>query len=208
MRETILVAARRIMAEDGIDALSMRAIARAIGYSPAALYEYFSAKEDVLNAIYFEGARGLSGQMVNAMEALPPDVETSDAMRALGLAYRDFALEHPDLYRLVFGKAGQGTSQSDDGKVDDTHGGFNLLVEVAARAVDRGEFVALPPPVIAAAAWSVVHGFVSLELSGHLSGGDAPTIPPSSPEEGRARRDDMFDVALRMTLYGFMNQGD
>src|SRR5262245_52695197 len=63
MRGAILAEARRLLTEQGAEAVSMRAIARAIGYTPGALYEYFPAKEDVFHALYFEGTDGLAGRM-------------------------------------------------------------------------------------------------------------------------------------------------
>ena len=68
MRAAILDEARRLLTEEGASALSMRAIARALGYSPAALYEYFPGKEDIFNALYFEGAGGLAGRIVAVRE--------------------------------------------------------------------------------------------------------------------------------------------
>ncbi len=207
MRATILDAARRIVVDEGIDALSMRAVARAIGYSPAALYEYFPAKEDVLAALYFEGAGGLNGRMRDTMATLPPDVSTAAALMALGRAYRAYAHQQPALYRLVLG--GGHTvppveSGSAEGKPPEQ--GFEVLVEVAARGVERGELLPLPPPVIAVACWAAVHGFVSLELAELLTGGDQPGHPPPSEEEGRARREAMFDAALQMCLFGLMKR--
>jgi len=72
MRGNILDEARRLLTEEGAGGLSMRAIARALGYSPAALYEYFPAKEDIFAALYFEGSGGLAGRMRAVAEALPP----------------------------------------------------------------------------------------------------------------------------------------
>ena len=105
MREQILDAARRIVREEGIESLSMRAVARAIGYSPAALYEYFPAKEDVIDALYFEGAEGLDGRMRDAMAALPPEASATATFTYLGRAYRAYAHDQPELYRLVLGTA-------------------------------------------------------------------------------------------------------
>src|SRR5687768_17769497 len=73
MRAAILDEARRLLTEEGPAALSMRAIARALGYSPAALYEYFPSKEDIFAALYFEGAGGLAGEMLAVRDAVPAD---------------------------------------------------------------------------------------------------------------------------------------
>ena len=201
MREQILDAARRIVQEEGVDALSMRAVARAIGYSPAALYEYFPAKEDVFDALYFEGSEGLNGRMRDAMAALPPDASSTETFAHLGRAYRAYALDQPELYRLALGATAKTAPGPPPGKEAE---GFNVIVEAARRAVERGDFAPLPPPVIAIASWSAVHGFVSLELAGILTGGPGPGAPPPSAAEGRAARDAMFEALIRVTLFGYM----
>ena len=206
MRDAILTAARRIVTEEGIDALSMRAVARAIGYSPAALYEYFPAKEHIYEALYFEGADGLNGRMLSTMAALPPEMPTREVLAALGRAYRAYAHEQPELYRLVFQRTTGDPHPPHDPDGERALEGFGVLVGVAQRAVERGEFVPLPPPVIACAAWASVHGFVMLELNGFVMGGPGPGLPPPSEEEGRARRDAMFEATVQMCLFGFMQR--
>ena len=205
MREQILGAARRIVQEQGIEALTMRAVAAAIGYSAAALYEYFPAKEGIYDALYFEGAEGLSGRLRDVMAALPPEAATTETFARLGRAYRAYAHERPELYRLVLGTAPKVRPGPPPGQEAD---GFNVLVEAARRAVERGDFAPLPPPVIAAAAWAAVHGFVSLELAGLITGGPGPGAAPPSADAGRAARDAMFGALIRMTLFGFMVRPD
>ena len=206
MRAAILRAARELLLQEGADALSMRAVARAIGYSPAALYEYFPAKEDVLIALYFEGTEGLSGRMLAALAALPPDAAAPEVFTALGHAYRAYAHAQPALYRLVFGRSYGPPPPAEEAGEEPPETGFALLVRVAARATERGEFAPLPPPAVAVAAWAAVHGFVALELSGHLTGGPGPGAPPDSEEAGRAARDALFAATLHMTLYGFVTR--
>jgi AcrR family transcriptional regulator len=182
MREAILDAARRLVADKGVGNLSMRAIAADLGYSPAALYEYFPSKEEVCRALYFEGAEGLAGLMGRTLAELPAAATPVEAMKALGRGYRAYARRHPELFRLVFssGVVGFTPDETDLGK---TKEGFGLLVETARRGVEGGAFVPLPPEAIATSCWSGVHGFVMLELSGML-GGDLPDCGPEGlPQE-------------------------
>ena len=96
MRAAILDEARRLLTEDGASALSMRAIARALGYSPAALYEYFPSKEDIFAALYFEGAGGLAGRLVAVRKSMPADSSVRATLHEMGRAYRDYAHEQPE----------------------------------------------------------------------------------------------------------------
>lgn len=200
MREAILVAARRILADEGADALSMRAVARAIGYSPAALYEYFTAKEDLEAALYFEGADGLEGRMRTTVTSLPPTATAAEALTALGHAYRAFAREQPELFRLIFFRRGSYVPPSKAGE-NGSGGGFGSLLAVVTRGIESGEFVPVPPPVLALTAWSAVHGFVVLELSGYLAGGGPPD--ETLHEAGEPPRlDEMFAASLDLAVAG------
>lgn len=208
MRTAILAAAADIFEAEGIDGLTIRAVAQAVGYSPGALYEYFDSKEAILIALYFGGTDGLGAHCERAVAALPPEATALDGMMALGHAYRTYALAHPDLYRLVFGgfkTPPQAPPVGCEGDEDET-GGFGTLAEVAARGVTAGELADLPPAVIAVTAWAAVHGFVSLEVTGHITGGDGPGGPPPSPEAGRQTRDYLFDALLRMTMFGLVKE--
>ena len=206
MRTAILAEARRLVDTAGLDALTIRAIARALGYSPGALYEYFDSKEAIVEALYFEGTDGLGGHMERTLAALPADVSVIDAIMALGRGYRTYALRNAELYRLIFGALCAPPTRHEISETDKSAGGFGTLLRTTQRGVEDGTFAPLPPPVIAVAAWAAVHGFVSLELSGHVDGGDGPGAPPPSPEEGRQRRDQLFDALIRMTLFGLVRR--
>ncbi len=207
MRTAILSAAAAIFEAEGIDGLTIRAVAQAVGYSPGAMYEYFDSKEAILTDLYFGGTDGLGGFCDRAVAALSPDATATEGIVALGHAYRTYALDHPDLYRLVFGGFKTPPETRPTGCDDeDESGGFDTLAGIAARGVATGELKNLPVEVIAIAAWAAVHGFVSLEVTGHITGGDGPGVPPASPEAGRQTRDALFEAHLRMTLYGLVKE--
>src|SRR5215211_8505822 len=102
MRDEILAAARQIVKESGVKALTMRALGRAVGVTAPTLYDYFPAKEAVLDALHVEGANRLRTELLTAVANTMPGRER---LRAFGEAYRRFAVENPDLYLLIFGRA-------------------------------------------------------------------------------------------------------
>jgi AcrR family transcriptional regulator len=172
MRDLILDAARKIVVESGVSSLSMRAVARAIGYSPAALYEYFPSKAILSQALFFEGAEGLSGKIRSTLESLEPGTHPGLAVRQLGIAYREFALDNRELYLLVFTNPVTGFEPDEQDRQAAT-GGYDLLVEAMHRGVASGDLPAVDPNIAALAAWSVVHGFVMLEMLGYIDGAPA-----------------------------------
>jgi len=205
MRAAILDTARGIVTESGIDGLTIRGVATALNYSPGAIYEYFESKEDILTWLYFQGASGLGGQMEQAVTDLPPGTSAVDGMMALARAYRAHALANRELYQLVFGGM---TCIPDPPAVEHPEmetGGFGTLVRLAQQGIDEGSLVALPVSLIAHAAWSAVHGFVSLELQGHITGAEAPGMTIDSPEWASQHRDAFFETVIRMMLVGLVS---
>jgi AcrR family transcriptional regulator len=177
MRETILAAARKILVHEGVSALSMRAVARDIGYSPASLYEYFPSKAALCQALFFEGATGLSGRIGASIAALPNGAPTDRVAATMGIAYRDFALENRELYLLVFSNPVAGfVPDADDRR--EASGGYEYLVDAMRKGVERGELRAMDADIAALAAWSVVHGFVMLEILGYVGDGTRESSDP------------------------------
>jgi AcrR family transcriptional regulator len=202
MRDSILAEASKIVAEQGVEALSIRAIARNLGYSPGALYEYFRDKDAIIHGLYFKGADGLGMVLERAVAELPPDTSALDTMRVLARAYRQHALANPELFRL-----GMSTVMcADDYEVDAedraSQGGYPMLLDVVERGLAEGEMIDLPAPLLAASAWSMAHGFVSLELTNHIAGGDGPGQFAGSPEESLQRRTAAFEAAIEVFLFG------
>ncbi|MCB0147914.1 MAG: TetR/AcrR family transcriptional regulator, partial [Caldilineaceae bacterium] len=71
-KQAILDAARAIIVEDGLPALSMRTLADRIDYSPAGLYEYFGGKEEIVAAVCDEGQHYLFEAMDQVDKSLAP----------------------------------------------------------------------------------------------------------------------------------------
>lgn len=206
MVAAIVDAAEDIIIRDGVEALTIRAVANALGYSPGALYEYFDSKEAILGSLYFEGTGGLDTCCVDCANDLAGRANAIDTMIALGQTYRNHALENPEMYRLVFG--GIKTPPTPNGATvpEDTRSSFGLIIDVVRRGIGEGSITDMPPDEIAYAIWSAVHGFVSLEISDRITGGEGPGTPAESDEEGMRQRDRLFNSMLRQLLYGFANK--
>jgi AcrR family transcriptional regulator len=169
MRQMIREAARRIVNEQGIAALSMRAVAAEIGYSAAALYEYFPSKDRLCDSLFFEGAEGLAGRMRDAIEQQPPGSSALERLAAAGAAYRAAALEQPDLYRLIFSNPIP-SDAPESGRGPQGDSAFSFLVDLFRQGIAAGEIAEGDPEVAALHAWASVHGFVTLEILGLLPG--------------------------------------
>lgn len=206
-RQAILDAGRAMVEAEGIDGFSLRGVARAVGYSPAAIYEYFGSKEDLIGCLYFEGRGGLTDRMVAVLESMPDGQPAIETLRGFGHAYRQAAQEHPELYRLIFGRGKTPDHSSMHGSANDvppSHA-FGLLIDLVAKGIQDGEFLEAPAPVVAMAAWTAIHGFVTLELSGALS---EASPPGKSLVEGAAppSTDDLFEGMLYVLAHGTLRR--
>jgi AcrR family transcriptional regulator len=93
LRRRLLDAAAQQVDRDGPERTSLREIARTAGTSTSAVYALFGGKEDLLAAVVADAFASFAAAQA---EAAP------GGLRALGEAYRAWALEHPALYRLMF----------------------------------------------------------------------------------------------------------
>lgn len=203
MITAIVETSAEIVARDGADALTMRGVAGALGYSPGALYEYFDSKEAILAALYFHGQGGLDAYCARIVRDLPETADPVDMIREIGRAYRTYALDHAEMYRMAFWELKSPETAAEMTAPDDESGSFGLTVETVASGIRAGLIIDQPPLDIAFALWAAVHGFVMLEISGHLTGGDSVGMPYGSPAESRQRRDAMFESMQHILLAGF-----
>ncbi|MGC4105080.1 MAG: TetR/AcrR family transcriptional regulator [Thermomicrobiales bacterium] len=211
MRIAILDTARSIVDEHGADKLTIRGIAQRLGYSAGAIYDYIPSKDHILQALYFLGTDGLGQQMEKAVAGMPDGTSTIDAILTLAHTYRAYAHAHVDLYWLAFsGLKERPTEDAMGDMMEEAQGvGFGPLMEIIVEGIGNGTLIdTVYPMAIAIATWSAVHGFVSLELSGHMK----PDVlfsqePVACPDrDGVQMHDDMFDVLIRMVLYGFVRR--
>ncbi|HET8655330.1 MAG TPA: TetR/AcrR family transcriptional regulator [Longimicrobiaceae bacterium] len=176
LRTRIVEAARDIVSEEGLDALSMRAIAERVEYSPATLYLYFKDKEELLREVVREGFRRLGAYMRREVEAAGAGANPAEQHRAVGWAYVYFALDHTAYFRVMFELpsvtrvTGPGDCCAREGASLADAGSWSYTVDTVQRAIDAGLLRASGAERGAAIAWALVHGLVSLYLGGHLAG--------------------------------------
>jgi AcrR family transcriptional regulator len=145
LRQAVLHAAGEVLEKEGLEALSVRELARRAGVSHNAPYRHFPDRASLHAALAAEGFEMLA----RALRSRP--------RREMGEAYVGFALAHPERFRLMFG--GLAGLEPRDRRT------YEALLESFA---DLGE----DAPYAAAAAWGLMHGLAHLLLHGHLAGED------------------------------------
>lgn len=99
LREELLERAAEVIAEDGVEALSLRALARDLGVSHAAPRRHFDDRCALLVELAREGFRRSIDAMKRSAERAGTDPIAR--YRALGRAYVQFALDHPSYFRAI-----------------------------------------------------------------------------------------------------------
>lgn len=157
LRRALIDAAQRILEAEGPTALSLRAVAREAGVSPAAPYHHFKDKGELLDAVANEGWRLLNEAMKAAREKAG---SPRAAMTALGVAYVCFAHEHPALYRVMY-KRSRDKEALPEHLHDDDDSAYcrtrDTLIEAGA---DPNDAIGLELATIAA--WCAAHGLAEL----------------------------------------------
>jgi AcrR family transcriptional regulator len=168
LRTLILDAARSLFVERGIEAVSMREIAKQINYSATTLYHHFTDKEALLQAVCDEDFLALASGMREIMQI--PDLIAR--IQALSSGYAQFALQHPNHYRLMFmtprTPCNLDITQIQQGNTEqDAYAQLKLVVQEAFdAALFRAELT--DAELIAQTLWAGIHGACSLEIAlGH-----------------------------------------
>ncbi len=160
LRDEIIAAAERLLIERGSqDAVSIRAIADAVGVTPPSIYMHFADKDELFVAVCdarFEQLARLS------TESAAGATSAVDELRRRGEAYIRFGLENPEQYRVLFLGA-EATSVS----VEEIAKWACLadLIDAVRRAIDDGAIAAEDPFIVALGLWAAVHGLVSLLIT-------------------------------------------
>ena len=97
--QSILDAARAIMREEGVAALSMQGLARRMDMRAPSLYNYFSSKAEIYDTLFRLGFTMFDARI---KELTQTSTDLHDELRIYIEGYMSFALENPDLYQLCF----------------------------------------------------------------------------------------------------------
>ena len=169
MMASILEAARGIMREEGVAALSMQELARQMEMRAPSLYNYFTGKMDIYDALFRLGFKLFSEHMAQATQAAQ---SWEEEIRLSMEAYMTFALQNPELYQLCFERPVPGFVPSEES----LQVSFGALQQAYARVANLyNSFEAgLPPEQTVDLVIAMMHGLTALHLANepHLPVGE------------------------------------
>lgn len=194
VREIKQLALRQIE-QQGVDELSLRAISREMRVSSAALYRYFTSREDLLTGLIGDAFLDINQAMVAGRDSTAAE-QPVKRMLAICRSYRAWAKTHPAQYRLIYGSPIQGYAPDWSALLDPARQALEIILgmieqdaqagaiqplekvihltpdlrsQMAAIVTARGYTVSPESLYVAIRGWTTLHGLVSLEIFGHLS---------------------------------------
>lgn len=102
LSEKIIAAAWKQISIEGAPALSLRSIARSLSITAPAIYNYFPDRDGLVTVLIADAYMSLGDSQQQALHNIP-EANHADRLKALGLAYRDWAVKFPERYQLIFG---------------------------------------------------------------------------------------------------------
>jgi AcrR family transcriptional regulator len=192
LRETIRETAWRQLAESGTSSLSLRAIARELGITAPAIYNYYPDRDALVTSLIIEAYSSFGDCQLQARDGYKPE-QVVERFCAIGRAYREWALSYPQRYQLIFGWPIPGYHPPLPEILPSSARSLSALVSVVddLRAADRLRTESFPlinfdreeqfsfwkaclggyhilSLSVSMLVWSRVHGLVSLEIAGSL----------------------------------------
>lgn len=173
LRRALLDAAMQLVESEGIAGLTLRGVARQAGVSHAAPYHHFQDKSALVTALVIECFERFDAALHTAFTTTPGTA--LERYMAVGHAYVRFALDHPQLFRVMCrpelrefkvmllppGKAFQSLAPDDIPA-------FKVLMDSIRLCQTEGTMAPGDPLPLALASWAMVHGLVMLLLDGGL----------------------------------------
>lgn len=158
VREVILAAAREALLRAGHQALSMRDLARTIGYSPGTIYLHFQDKQELLYCVVEESFAKLQA----ALQQIPGRAGGVRLLKKKLRVYVDFGLRYPHHYHFAFMMRPAVDSSS---RRFVPHPAFDELRGAVRDCVERKQFRRVDVETTSQALWAVVHGITSLMIT-------------------------------------------
>ncbi|SDK49617.1 transcriptional regulator, TetR family [Methylophilus rhizosphaerae] len=165
LRTGIIDAARELFIHNGVEAVTMRAVANKIGYSATSIYLYFNDKEQLLRAV-------VDADVLKLAQALQSTLSISDPLQRFlqfGQHYVQFALTNPNHYRMMFMTQHPpcDPALSSIEQNNPEQDAYSQLIGVVTSACEAGVFKPelTDPTLIAQTVWAAMHGLCSLQIN-------------------------------------------
>jgi AcrR family transcriptional regulator len=162
-RDDIINVSRAIIEDEGVEQLTIRRISETINRTQPAVYQHFSGKDAILEAVVNDGFTALAERLKRATRG------GKTSLTAIANAYVRFGFERPRLYDVMFVGPPAITFAAGVATPSPTHAAFNI---VSAAVAESG----VPPAqteTVTEVVWASLHGLVTLSITGRMRPGRA-----------------------------------
>ncbi len=164
LRQALLTAAKALIAEAGIENLSLRKLAERAGVSRTAPYHHFSGKNDLLCAIAAQGFRRRHQAAQDTYD--DPNLTEEQKFEAYICGYVRFAADNPEEYELMFGRNIWKQKNSTQELRDVAYPCFQHQLEMVTSWQEAGLISGDNPLRTSQVIWGAVHGIAKLLIDG------------------------------------------
>lgn len=210
LRAALLAAATTLANERGLQAVTLREVARQAGVSHAAPYHHFADKAALVEALVLTSFTAFAEALRTAHTHT--DGTALQRLQAVGIAYVQFAVDNPALFRLMFRPelytrpAADPATPPAPSPVATTieqvaPASYRVIVTAIEQCQDEGSITPGDPQPLAFTAWATVHGLAVLVL-------DGTRHPYIRGDDGTPRHTALAQVVTRTLLAGLCHAGD
>jgi AcrR family transcriptional regulator len=160
LRGQLIAVTLDLLATEGVEAVSLREIARRAGVSHNAPLRHFRSLSALLSEVAVEGFRRLGAHAQAAVDACGPGASVRDRCAAGIRAYAEFGLANPGHFNLMFRPDLLGTPSEEVAAAG--FATFDLGVELTRAYQAEGWNPDVDPRVLQGVMWGAVHGATML----------------------------------------------
>jgi AcrR family transcriptional regulator len=182
-RQAIIEAARTLLAAEGIEAVSLRRVAGALGVTAPALYAHVTDKRDLLQGVADQEGR----RVIERIRSIP-ETDPLTLIRARSIAYVAYAKENPALFKAIFMVRPELTAEPQDAEAMATMAteAFQVGAAPVFELARAGLLGSVDPHLAALAIWTATHGVATVILAG----------PEFDPDLERALVETVIDAVI------------
>lgn len=169
--ERLVESARLMLDEQGLEGLTLRAIARRAKVSHGAPLRHFPSLSSLLSAVAAEGFRDLIAAVDTQTDQLDAAAPALERLAAAGRGYVNFAINNPGVFTVMFRPERLDVTDPTFGAV--AYESFQQLQDIVEEAQHEGFHPEVEVTRLASVMWTTVHGLADLWIrGGGLPGAD------------------------------------
>ena len=167
LKNSLIEMTLEMLEKEGLEKITLRELTQRLGTSRSAIYRHFDSKKALFQGVIISGFKKLDVQLKPMVEDRQSPL--LERLEDMGMAYINFAIANPALYRLIMGNAMmQAREENCSLEENIEESGFGNLITLVIQGQNEGLFIQTDPALLASSIWVNIHGISSLIIDGHL----------------------------------------